>query len=125
HFLWMALIAAFGFFEDRYLLPVIYGCWTKIGVTVSVTWIILLLSGQRRPEPGWIDRRGRILGSCWIAIFLIKLWIGPWFEPPSLSSAPLLTTPAVPAVASPSLPPAPEIPPPPMAGASRPPKLVP
>jgi hypothetical protein len=43
-------------------------------------WMILALSGRSRPEVGWIDRMGRLLGSCWIAMWLIKylLWSRWW-----------------------------------------------
>ncbi|MFO0959915.1 MAG: hypothetical protein U0800_21180 [Isosphaeraceae bacterium] len=37
-----------------------------IGYAVLAAWIILILGGRWRPEPGWIDRLGIALGSAWI-----------------------------------------------------------
>ena len=35
-------------------------------------WLGLRLAGRWRPDPGWIDRLGRILGWTWIATFLFE-----------------------------------------------------
>jgi hypothetical protein len=56
------------------------GGWLKvelfaypIGVAVGAGWVNLLVCGRWRPEPEWIDRLGRAVGSCWIAMtFLIS-----------------------------------------------------
>ena len=34
---------------------------------VPVGWLLLLANRRWRPEPGWIDRAGRVLGWAWIA----------------------------------------------------------
>ncbi len=39
----------------------------KLACIVPVTWILLALGRRQRPEPGWIDRSGRLLGWGWIA----------------------------------------------------------
>ena len=46
----------------------------RLGYVVPVAWFILLITRRRRPEPGWIDRLGRILGAYWIALVLVVNW---------------------------------------------------
>jgi hypothetical protein len=36
------------------------------GYVVAIVWSLLVIGGRWRPEPGWIDRSGRVLGWCWI-----------------------------------------------------------
>jgi hypothetical protein len=45
------------------------------GAIVPICWALLLANRRWRPEPGWIDRSGRIVGWAWIAWMLV--W--PWF----------------------------------------------
>ncbi len=33
---------------------------------IPITWLLLVLGRRWRPEPGWIDRAGRLLGWSWI-----------------------------------------------------------
>jgi hypothetical protein len=40
------------------------------GLTVASAWILLALSRRCRPEPGWIDWLGTLLGTCWVASWL-------------------------------------------------------
>lgn len=35
---------------------------------VILGWMSLILAWSWRPEPGWIDRAGRVLSLCWIAL---------------------------------------------------------
>src|SRR5205823_8469100 len=46
--------------------------------SVAIAWLAAWWSGRLRPEPGWIDRLGRFLGACWIAlagyVFLVQRW---------------------------------------------------
>jgi hypothetical protein len=42
-----------------------------IGPMIAGAWSILLLSRRWRPEPGWIDRMGTIIGACWIVEWLL------------------------------------------------------
>ncbi len=46
----------------------------RAGYVVAVTWLTLAITGRRRPEPGWIDRLGRILGVYWIVLVLMSGW---------------------------------------------------
>ncbi len=46
-----------------------------VGPTVAGAWLLLALGGRWRPDPGWIDRLGRLLGCCWIGWIL--LWTIP------------------------------------------------
>jgi hypothetical protein len=36
------------------------------GAMVTGAWTNLALSGRRRPEPGWLDRLGRVVGTLWV-----------------------------------------------------------
>jgi hypothetical protein len=47
------------------------------GFGVAVAWIALAMTGCRRPEPGWIDRTGRLLGVCWIVLWCCSM-INPY-----------------------------------------------
>lgn len=47
----------------------------RIGHTVTVLWLVLIVTGRWRPEPNWIDRLGRFLGVFWILAGI--LW---WFK---------------------------------------------
>src|SRR4051794_36855413 len=39
----------------------------QVGFAVGGAWLALTLSGRRRPEPGWIDGLGRLVGAAWLA----------------------------------------------------------
>jgi hypothetical protein len=41
-----------------------------VGVAVGAAWVNLAVCGRWRPEPEWIDRLGRIVGACWLAMML-------------------------------------------------------
>lgn len=41
------------------------------GAAVIAAWVLLALSGRRRPEPGWIDPLGRTLGVMWVVLFVL------------------------------------------------------
>ena len=45
-----------------------------LGASVAACWIFLLASGSWRPERGWIDRAGRVLGWFWIATLPLTGW---------------------------------------------------
>ena len=36
-------------------------------IAVGSVWAVLALDRRWRPEPGWLDRLGRILGAYWLA----------------------------------------------------------
>jgi|GEM_PF-3248455 len=44
---------------------------TAVGGTVAVAWVVLALSRRWRPEAGWVDRMGRLLGCASIVTALI------------------------------------------------------
>jgi len=46
------------------------GAAEAIGLAVVTAWLTLILTRGWHPEPTWIDRLGRILGVCWIVLFL-------------------------------------------------------
>jgi hypothetical protein len=60
----------FLFFEVDHFL----GTMALVGTSVAASWIFLLASGKWRPERGWIDRAGRVLGWFWIATLPLTGW---------------------------------------------------
>ena len=46
------------------------GAAEAIGLAVVTAWLTLLLTRGWHPEPTWIDRLGRILGACWVVLFV-------------------------------------------------------
>jgi len=66
-------------FEDLHntLWGVYWGLPTRIGHTVTVLWLVLIISGRWHPEPNWIDRMGRILGVFWILVGILW-WCKNW-----------------------------------------------
>jgi hypothetical protein len=45
------------------------------GFAVVVAWSTQFLVGRWCPEPSWIDRLGRIIGVCWIALALLAAYL--------------------------------------------------
>ncbi len=43
---------------------------TGTGLAVMAAWLILMLIRGWRVEPTWIDRLGRLIGVCWIVLYL-------------------------------------------------------
>ena len=43
----------------------------QVGFAVVGGWLSLAMAGRWRPEPGWIDRAGRVVGVCWIVATLL------------------------------------------------------
>ena len=43
-----------------------------IGLAVASAWLALAWNRRFRPEPDWIDRLGRALGCCWLAMIPIQ-----------------------------------------------------
>ena len=50
------------------------GPWT-IAPAIGLAWLVQVIIGARRPEPGWIDRSGRIVGWTWIMLYAIVIAI--------------------------------------------------
>ena len=48
---------------------------TVAGWMVAAAWFTLVVAGASRPEPSWIDRAGRILGACWIAVVIVNSFL--------------------------------------------------
>ena len=48
------------------------------GVGVATAWATLALNRRWRPEPGWIDRAGRLLGLYWLTMIPAcgLVWLG-------------------------------------------------
>jgi hypothetical protein len=49
------------------------------GLMALSAWIILPLTGRCRPERGWIDPMGRVLGACWITSWIIHYITIVWY----------------------------------------------
>jgi hypothetical protein len=49
-----------------------------VAFAVLSAWVLLALSGRRRPDPGWIDRLGRLLGAAWLVLSLVVAFIHVW-----------------------------------------------
>jgi hypothetical protein len=43
------------------------------GFAVAISWLTLALSGRWAADRGWPDRLGRLLGSCWIGLAVLRL----------------------------------------------------
>ena len=41
------------------------------GLGVAAAWMALAIAGCWKPEAEWIDRTGRALGACWIALWAL------------------------------------------------------
>jgi hypothetical protein len=52
-------------------IEVVYG--TTIGLWVLGAWLVLRLSGRRRPERSWIDLLGRLVGLGWVLMVPMKI----------------------------------------------------
>ncbi len=70
-------VAAWGN-PHRWVSP-LHVAWPKVGPAVAMVWLAMFVSGRRRPERGWIDASGRVLGVVWIATVLLKAPVGPWY----------------------------------------------
>lgn len=46
----------------------------QVGPAVAGAWVILWRGGRRRPERGWLDWSGRLIGVAWVALALIIAW---------------------------------------------------
>ncbi|MFO0887763.1 MAG: hypothetical protein U0790_01310 [Isosphaeraceae bacterium] len=47
------------------------------GLAVAVSWLTLALCGRWRPDRGWLDRLGRLLGVCWIVLGVTQV-VSSW-----------------------------------------------
>jgi hypothetical protein len=45
---------------------------------VALSWALLAVSGQWHPEPSWIDRMGRVIGTYYILMIPFFVWIFPF-----------------------------------------------
>lgn len=45
------------------------------GLAVAVAWMMLALSGRWEPDPGWLDRTGRLVGVGWIVLMVVDPWL--------------------------------------------------
>ena len=44
---------------------------SSLAAVVPISWALLVANRRWRPEPGWIDRSGRLLGWTWIAWMVV------------------------------------------------------
>jgi hypothetical protein len=45
-----------------------------VGPAIIGAWLLLAISGRRRPARGWIDPLGRVLGILWIVLFVVNCY---------------------------------------------------
>jgi hypothetical protein len=45
-----------------------------IPAAVCVAWLVLALTGRWQSESSWLDKAGRILGCCWLAMLPLFVW---------------------------------------------------
>jgi hypothetical protein len=48
-----------------------------VGLALTSAWLVLVLSGNWRPNPDWIDRAGRGFGVLWVVLGIVDT-IEPW-----------------------------------------------
>jgi hypothetical protein len=58
--------------DPRWWLGVVLHFGALVGPAIIGAWLLLAISGRRRPAKGWIDPLGRILGILWIVLFVIN-----------------------------------------------------
>jgi hypothetical protein len=46
-----------------------------LGFAIAAAWAMQILGRRWRAEPSWIDRGGRALGLCWIALTPVSFWM--------------------------------------------------
>ena len=51
---------------------------SQVGPAVVAAWVLLALSGRRRPGRGWLGWTGKTIGVGWIAFFLLIRFIQLW-----------------------------------------------
>ena len=69
--------------EDFYHKILPYLC-DSAAIAVVGAWSVANLAGRWKPEPGWIDRMGRVIGVLWILIFILSLFFACLF--PAISA---------------------------------------
>lgn len=65
--------------EEALYLQFVTPLFRETGGGVLAVWFVMVLAGVCRPEPGWVDRAGRLLGLCWVVMFLASTWQQFWF----------------------------------------------
>lgn len=60
-------------------LDLLGGYFLRNGLLVGATWAALGLSGRFRPERGWIDGFGRLVGAAWVAFWAANE-LGHWLN---------------------------------------------
>lgn len=53
--------------------PLFADCALDAGVWILAAWLVLWLSGFRRPERSRIDRVGRFVGAGWIVVLAVRI----------------------------------------------------
>ena len=68
--------------DPKYATSMVSRYWRGVsdhlGPAVVATWLGLFLSRRWRPEPGWIDRLGRVIGWLWLLTLLADWRFGRW-----------------------------------------------
>ncbi len=68
--------------DRAYSLPLVFTGAADLApqmcLAVAVSWALLLVGGQWRAEPSWIDRMGRVLGTYYILMIPFFFWFFPF-----------------------------------------------
>jgi hypothetical protein len=57
------------YFTDDFYFSIFVIMKLLCGFGIATAWLALSLAGCWRPEPGWIDRAGILLGICWVVLW--------------------------------------------------------
>jgi hypothetical protein len=64
--------------EEGFYIKYVPTCLDPVGAAVGAGWLVQAWGGRWRPEPGWLDRAGRVLGASWILVFLAHTSLSLW-----------------------------------------------
>lgn len=69
----LAALAGFVTFLEANYFGANLGIEATVGGAVAAAWALLAVGGWWAPERSWIDRLGRAVGACWIAVALCEV----------------------------------------------------
>lgn len=79
---------------EDFCLPVLSRIFNMASIAVVAVWSFIALAGRWKPEAGWIDLMGRVVGATWILIFIISSFFSHLFYAANAKYAPRPMSPA-------------------------------
>ena len=58
--------------DSMWWMGVVFHFAVYVGPSVIGAWLILAVTGRRRPSRDWQDVLGRLLGTAWIVVFVVN-----------------------------------------------------